>query len=110
MTGSMYNACDAGAADIYVIVKSHTYPFDTYFTHTHWQPTTTTSKFLGVAIYSHGRVWQVIFTIFTRKRLFWVQTSAFTIFTGWCCTKCASIHDHRCIISELTIPRNDGKL
>ena len=69
MTGSMYNACNAGAADIYVIAKSHTYPFDTYFTHTHWQPTTTTSKFLGVAIYSHGRVWQVIFTIFTRKRI-----------------------------------------
>lgn len=55
MHGSRSLACNAGAADIYVISKPHTYPFDTYFY-------TPNAKNL-VAIYSHGRVLRVIFTI-----------------------------------------------
>ena len=65
---ALYNSCNAGATDIYVIAKLYTYPFDTYFT-----------KILGVAIYSHGRVLRVIFTILTRKCLFWAHWQWFGI-------------------------------
>ena len=100
------------AVDIGIITKSHTYLFETYFTHTnddffHWQV-------LGVSIYSHVRVLKLFLasmgsyqtSILVYKLL---SGSAFTLFTDWCCTS-AQVHDDRCIIGVLSIPRNDGML